>query len=1105
MKRTILLTALLITVFAAPLAGYAEKEVFRLGIIGLDTSHVIAFPKLINDPANNYGCKVVAGYPGGSDDVYDSYTRVEKFTKQIRDELGVEIVNSIEELCEKVDGVLLESVDGRPHLEQVRPVIAAGKPVFIDKPMAGSLEDVIEIFRLAEENNVPCWSSSSLRFAPDTIGMRNNKEVGEVLGCATHGPCKLEEHHPDFYWYGIHGIESLFTIMGTGCERVWRVHSDDTDLAIGMWDDGRIGTFRGLRSGKIQYGATVFGSESIHRSGRGGGYKPLVDEIIKFFKTGRAPVPAEETIEMFAFMSAADESKARGGAGVSIESVIKKAKSKNKRYGKKEASKMTFTGAKGEVKLMTLDPGHFHAALVQKTMYEQVSPTVYVYAPEGADVEDHLGRIRGFNERAENPTHWKEVVYTGDDFLEKMLEERPGNVVMISGNNKKKAEYIKACVDAGLNVLADKPMCIDAKGFKLIEEAFESAEKNGVMLYDVMTERAEITTILQRALAQDEAVFGQLQKGTVDNPAVIKASVHHFFKYVSGSVLKRPGWYFDTTQQGEGIVDVTTHLLDMIMWACFPEEVIDFDKDIEIKKARRWPTMISREQYEAVTRLDDFPDFLKENLDEEGVLPCYANGEIIYALKGVHARATVIWKYKAPEGTKDTHYSIMRGSKANVVIRQGKEQNYRPELYVEAAEGAKRRGLRRSLRRAITKLQSEWPGVGMERGKKGWHIVIPDKYRIGHEAHFGQVTEKYMKFLLDGKMPDWEVPNMKTKYHTTTSALAMARAQGNSNKPMVEFIQGKDKIDVMVGGKHFTSYLFGGKSYKKIGDNKNDYGFLAKPVLHPVHSPSGIVVNRNYPLGETEGESNDHPHHVGVFFTYGSEGEINGDDFWGQTRPHSSQIKHVKVTEMSGGAGEGKLSTVMNWTGKNGNILLKENRDMYFYAGDDEYTIDFRIDLTAQDEKIVFGDTKEGMFGIRVAPFLREKAGSNWVKGISGTAEYLSSNGEKKEKNIWGKRARWVRLEGKKDNKTVGVAIFHHPTSVNYPPYWHARGYGLFAANPLGQLAFQKGRKIENPQPFNLTLEPGQKAHFGFRMVIYEGGRTTEQLEEIFEDFARKP
>ncbi len=325
MKRTILLT-IVVMLLTLPFETEAGEKVFRLGMIGLDTSHVIAFTRVINDPAKNYGCKVVAGYSGGSPDIPSSANRVENFTNQLRDKFGVEIVDTIEELCRKVDGVLLESVDGRPHLEQVRPVIAAKKPVFIDKPMAGNLADVIEIFRLAKENNVPCWSSSSLRYSPDIIGMRNNEKVGEVLGCDAFGPCSLEEHHPDLYWYGVHGVEILFTIMGTGCESVRRVQTKDYEFVVGLWKGGRIGTFRGLRAGKSGYGAMVFGSKGIVQGGRYGGYEPLVDEIIKFFKTGNMPVSPEETIELFAFMSAADESKARGGAAVSIAEVIEKAK-----------------------------------------------------------------------------------------------------------------------------------------------------------------------------------------------------------------------------------------------------------------------------------------------------------------------------------------------------------------------------------------------------------------------------------------------------------------------------------------------------------------------------------------------------------------------------------------------------------------------------------------------------------------------------------------------------------------------------------------------------------------------------------------------------------
>jgi len=329
MNRTILLVALLLAFLTLPFNTQAEAKDFRLGMIGLDTSHVIAFTKLINDPAKNFGCKVVVGFPGGSPDIPSSANRVDKFTKQLQDEFGVEIVDSIEELCRKVDGVLLESVDGRPHLEQVRPVIAAKKPVFIDKPMAGNLADVLEIFQLAREHNVPCWSSSSLRFGPGIINMRNNSEVGRVLGCAAFSPCSLEEHHPNLYWYGVHGVEILFTIMGPGCESVRRIQTKDTEFVVGLWKGGRIGTYRGIRKGKSDYGALVYGTKGIVQSGRYGGYEPLVVEIIRFFKTGQVPVPAEETTEIFAFMSAADESKAKGGDAVSIAEVITKAKKHN--------------------------------------------------------------------------------------------------------------------------------------------------------------------------------------------------------------------------------------------------------------------------------------------------------------------------------------------------------------------------------------------------------------------------------------------------------------------------------------------------------------------------------------------------------------------------------------------------------------------------------------------------------------------------------------------------------------------------------------------------------------------------------------------------------
>jgi predicted dehydrogenase len=315
---------------ALPAAGEKRARPLRAGIIGCDTSHVIEFTKLLNNPKADgvlAEVRVTAAYPGSSPDLPASRDRVAGYTKRLRDEFNVEIVDSIEALLPKVDVVLLESVDGRPHLRQALLGFKAGKPVFIDKPVAGSLADALEIFELARKYKVPCFSSSSLRFSPGIAGTRNDPKVGNVLGCDVYGPCELEPHHPDLFWYGIHGVETLFTVMGTGCQAVARVHTADADLATGVWNDGRVGTFRGMRKPKaVGYGGLVFGTKGVAPLGRYTGYKPLVEEICKFFTTGRAPVRAEETLEIFAFMEAADESKRQGGAPVTLASVLAKAR-----------------------------------------------------------------------------------------------------------------------------------------------------------------------------------------------------------------------------------------------------------------------------------------------------------------------------------------------------------------------------------------------------------------------------------------------------------------------------------------------------------------------------------------------------------------------------------------------------------------------------------------------------------------------------------------------------------------------------------------------------------------------------------------------------------
>jgi hypothetical protein len=326
MYRAVLASILTLAVVAF---ARAQERPLRAGIIGLDTSHVIAFTQLLNSPRARgelAGVRVVAAYPGGSQDIPESRNRVADFTRQLRDKHQVEIVDSIEALLKKVDVVLLESVDGRPHLEQARPVLAAHKPVFIDKPVAGSLADAVRIYELARKYNTPCFSSSSLRFSPGIANVRKEGKFGDILGCGVYGPCPLEPHHPDLFWYGIHGVEMLFTIMGPGCEQVTRVQTADTELVIGKWKDGRIGTFRGIRRGKSDYGALVFGTSAIGPSGGYSGYEPLVVEICKFFRTGKPPVSAEETLEIFAFMEAADVSKRREGVPVTLASVLARAR-----------------------------------------------------------------------------------------------------------------------------------------------------------------------------------------------------------------------------------------------------------------------------------------------------------------------------------------------------------------------------------------------------------------------------------------------------------------------------------------------------------------------------------------------------------------------------------------------------------------------------------------------------------------------------------------------------------------------------------------------------------------------------------------------------------
>lgn len=309
------------------LAGFTLSAAdLKLGMIGLDTSHVTAFTKLLNDPNDKEhvpGGKVIVAIKGGSPDIESSHSRVDGYTRELQARYGVKIVENVAELCREVDAVLIMSVDGRPHLGYAREVFKSGKPTFIDKPIAGSLRDAIEIFRLAKASQVPVFSSSSYRYYPGLVELQKTN-VGAIKAVISYGPASLEPHHPDLFWYGVHPTEALFTMMGTGCETVVRSATPDVDVVTGIWRDGRVGTLQGMRNMAAPNKVIVFGAKGVAEQRPGGNYAPLVREIIKFFQTRVPPVPAEETLELFAFMEAADESKRQNGAPVKIKDVLKK-------------------------------------------------------------------------------------------------------------------------------------------------------------------------------------------------------------------------------------------------------------------------------------------------------------------------------------------------------------------------------------------------------------------------------------------------------------------------------------------------------------------------------------------------------------------------------------------------------------------------------------------------------------------------------------------------------------------------------------------------------------------------------------------------------------
>ena len=432
-------------------------------------------------------------------------------------------------------------------------------------------------------------------------------------------------------------------------------------------------------------------------------------------------------------------------------------------------------GRQAGVRFMTIDPGHFHAGLVQKEMYAGVSPRVHVYAPLGPELVDHLNRIAAFNRRPEKPTAWELEVHTSDDFFERMLRERPGNVVILSGRNRGKIDRIGASAAAGLHVLADKPWILEAADFPKLDAALASADAKGTVAYDIMTERFEVTNALQRALVNDKGTFGEIVRGTEAEPAVYMESVHYLKKMVAGAPNIRPPWFFDTSQQGEGLNDIGTHLVDLAQWTLFPDQALDYRKDVEVLAAQRWPTWIPEADFRTVTNAPGFPQSLAGSV-KAGRLEYFCNTLVSYAVRGIHTKLNVIWDWEAPAGGGDTHFAFYRGTRARIEVRQTRADRFRPELYVVPVSLELRPQVLAALQTKVKALQTDFPGVAIEDRGGEMRVTIPDAFRVGHEAHFAEVTASFLKYLRNrGALPAWERPNMLTKYYVTTKGIELSR------------------------------------------------------------------------------------------------------------------------------------------------------------------------------------------------------------------------------------------------------------------------------------------------------------------------------------------
>lgn len=426
------------------------------------------------------------------------------------------------------------------------------------------------------------------------------------------------------------------------------------------------------------------------------------------------------------------------------------------------------------LRLMTLSPGHFHAALVQKRALHGVHHRTHVYAPLDADTFAHLARVASFNNRPDRPTSWEIDLRAGPEYLARFVQEQPGNAVVLSGRNRPKIDLMHLCASNCLHVIADKPWIIDHADFPKLEALLREAELRDALLWDVLTERFEITNWLQRELTRDADLFGTWQVGTPSHPALRLRSVHYLKKTVSGRPLVRPWWWFDPEISGEAMADVGTHLADLSMWLIAPEQVIDYATQVQMLAADRSPLLLTQEQFGTLTGLAAFPPELRPYLTE-GNLYHAGNNSATYTLRGVHVKLETEWEYESTVGG-DTHECVARGTKATISVRQ--PPGARPELFVAATDPADHAQTVERLRDRCDSLPRDFAGMSiLDLGTEA-QVLIPDAWRATHEDHFAAVMDEFVRYFHTPRaVPAWERPNALARYYITTKAVEMARVR----------------------------------------------------------------------------------------------------------------------------------------------------------------------------------------------------------------------------------------------------------------------------------------------------------------------------------------